>query len=66
EHLAFGQGPHICPGAALARLEARLALRLFVQRVESLEVGSDYRYEHHSTGMLHGPRRLLLSLRPSD
>lgn len=25
-HMAFGHGPHICPGAALSRLEARIAL----------------------------------------
>ncbi len=25
-HLAFGHGPHICPGAALSRLEAAIAL----------------------------------------
>jgi cytochrome P450 len=26
EHLAFGRGVHYCPGAALARMEARIAL----------------------------------------
>lgn len=62
EHVAFGQGSHICPGAALARLEARITLRLFVQRVESMELGNGYNFEPHSTGMLHGPRRLFLSI----
>jgi cytochrome P450 len=62
EHVSFGQGPHICPGAALARLEARITLRHLVQRVERMELGTDYHFEPHSTGMLHGPRRLLLSL----
>lgn len=31
-HIAFGQGVHFCPGAALARLEAKTALQLLVAR----------------------------------
>ncbi|HUP73335.1 MAG TPA: cytochrome P450 [Acidimicrobiales bacterium] len=31
-HLSFGHGHHYCPGAALARLEARITLRLLVER----------------------------------
>ena len=34
EHFAFGGGPHICPGASLARLEARVALETFLDRVD--------------------------------
>ena len=32
EHLAFGRGPHLCPGATLARAEARIATRTFLSR----------------------------------
>ena len=32
EHLAFGRGPHLCPGAMLARAEARIATRTFLSR----------------------------------
>ena len=32
-HVAFGGGPHVCPGASLARLEARVALGVFLDRV---------------------------------
>lgn len=35
DHVAFGGGPHICPGASLARLEARVALETFLDRVAS-------------------------------
>jgi cytochrome P450 len=31
-NLAFGQGPHFCPGAALARSEARIALETLFGR----------------------------------
>ncbi|WP_324191064.1 cytochrome P450 family protein [Nocardia beijingensis] len=35
-HLAFGYGPHICPGAALARLEAGIALPALFARFPGL------------------------------
>ncbi len=35
-HLAFGHGPHVCPGAALSRLEARIALPALFARFPEL------------------------------
>ena len=35
-HLAFGLGHHFCPGAHLSRLEARIALRLTIERFPDL------------------------------
>ncbi len=32
-HVAFGGGPHVCPGASLARLEARVMLEVFCDLV---------------------------------
>lgn len=37
-HLSFGRGIHMCIGAQLARLEARLALTEFVNRVERVSL----------------------------
>ena len=31
--LGFGAGPHVCPGAFLARMETKVALEAFVERV---------------------------------
>ncbi len=39
-HLGLGFGPHFCLGAALARLEARVALRGLLQRFPSLQLGA--------------------------
>ncbi|MEO8691883.1 MAG: cytochrome P450 [Acidimicrobiales bacterium] len=33
EHVAFGAGPHVCPGASLARLEGQVLLDTFLDRV---------------------------------
>ncbi len=38
DHLGFGSGIHLCLGAPLARLEARIALGLLSQRVASVEL----------------------------
>jgi cytochrome P450 family 109 len=36
-HIAFGMGPHSCPGGRLARLEARIFLEEFLKHVSSLQ-----------------------------
>ena len=41
-HLGFGTGIHFCLGAPLARLEAQIALRIILERFESLQFNFDY------------------------
>jgi cytochrome P450 len=41
QHLSFGSGVHHCLGAALARLEGRIALGTMVARFPKLELVSD-------------------------
>jgi cytochrome P450 len=41
QHLAFGSGVHHCLGAALARLEGRIALGTLVRRFPGLELATD-------------------------
>ena len=40
-HIAFGHGIHACLGAPLARLEARIALADFLERVKGVALASD-------------------------
>ncbi|EST38995.1 hypothetical protein N566_04455 [Streptomycetaceae bacterium MP113-05] len=37
-HLSFGHGPHVCPGAGLSRLEARIALPALFDRFPGLQL----------------------------
>lgn len=40
-HIAFGRGVHTCPGAPLARAEARVALERLLARTSDLRVDAD-------------------------
>ncbi|MET9882961.1 cytochrome P450 [Streptomyces sp. NPDC006430] len=40
-HIAFGHGPHVCPGAALSRLEALVALPALYARFPNLHLAVD-------------------------
>ncbi|MCU1462954.1 MAG: hypothetical protein JWO37_3029 [Acidimicrobiales bacterium] len=62
DHLAFGGGPHVCPGASLARLEGRIALEVFLDRVDEATVDEPYRREPVPVFWANGPRRLPVTL----
>ncbi|MFI1508867.1 cytochrome P450 [Streptomyces sp. NPDC020597] len=60
KHLAFGQGIHYCIGAALARMEARIALDLLTQRAPGMRVVEDQDFDFPANVSFRGPRRLLV------
>jgi len=62
DHLAFGGGPHVCPGASLARLEGRIALEVFFDRVDHAHISDGYRREPVPVFWANGPRRLPVNL----
>jgi cytochrome P450 len=54
-HLAFGAGPHVCPGASLARLEAVTAVEVLVDRVADLSTLPGVDYPPLPGGLGHRP-----------
>ncbi|MCU1351796.1 MAG: cytochrome [Acidimicrobiales bacterium] len=55
QHLAFGFGEHVCVGAPLARLEARIAVELLLERLTSIEAPPASELRYVSSYVVHGP-----------
>jgi len=65
QHLTFGYGQHVCPGAALARTVARVGLTTFLARYAagSVRLADGFEYENVPTYFECGPRRLPIETR---
>lgn len=57
-HLSFGRGIHFCTGAALARLEARIAITTAARRIPDLRLAPGFRAPYLPVLMHRGPSRL--------
>ncbi|MGC2638597.1 MAG: cytochrome P450, partial [Acidobacteriaceae bacterium] len=57
-HIAFGHGIHFCLGAALARLEARIALPLLLERLPGIRLASPDAWMPRDALHVHGPSSL--------
>jgi cytochrome P450 len=62
-HLAFGHGPHYCLGAALARLEAEIAVPLLLRRLPDLRLAGEAHFR--PTNTLRGLTALPLACTPA-
>jgi cytochrome P450 len=60
QHLTFGYGTHVCPGATLARAVARIGIGTVLDRFASgeLQLEPGFVFEQVPTYFEHGPRRL--------
>lgn len=64
EHLSFGVGPHVCPGATLARMEVRVVLEELAERVGAIRL-ADQAPEFGTFFVTKGLDHLWLELEPA-
>ena len=72
QHIAFGHGVHVCPGAPLARAEGRVSIRRILERMHDIRISDEHhgpadarRYEYAPTYILRGLQRLHLEFKPA-
>ncbi|MCP3163421.1 cytochrome P450 [Myxococcus qinghaiensis] len=63
-HIAFGHGIHFCLGAALSRMEARVALTDLLERLRNFRLASDEPWQPRQALHVHGPTHLPLRFEP--
>lgn len=62
-HLSFGSGIHLCLGAPLARLEAKIALEEFSKRFDVVEIVDKEKIDNE---VLNGYRKLIVRIRKRE
>ncbi|WP_328491698.1 cytochrome P450 [Streptomyces sp. NBC_00414] len=62
-HLTFGHGIHFCFGAPLARLEARIALRMLLERFSDLNVPAYDEVTFQNPAVIVGVRHLPIEVK---
>ncbi|MCM3168479.1 cytochrome P450 [Peribacillus frigoritolerans] len=65
KHLTFGNGPHFCLGAPLARLEAKIALTAFLKKFKHIEAVPSFQLEENLTDSATGQTLTSLPLKAS-
>jgi Cytochrome P450 len=64
-HVGFGHGIHFCLGAALARLEARVALSVLLSRVADLQRIDGRPWPPRTALNVHGPQAFPIQFTPA-
>jgi cytochrome P450 len=59
-HLAFGHGPHFCPGSLLSRTETRIAFEQLLTRLDNIRLADDRALEQTPNFATRGYREIHL------
>jgi cytochrome P450 len=62
DHVGFGAGAHVCPGAYLARMESRVVLETLLARKELIALAPGYTWDPNPVFWALGPRTLRVTL----
>jgi cytochrome P450 len=72
-HIAFGRGPHSCPGGPLARVEGRVSIERILDRTRNLRLSEEHhppgatnRFRYEPTWVLRGLTDLHLEFDPAE
>ena len=72
-HIAFGRGPHVCPGGPLARVEGRVSVERILERMRNLRLSEEHhgppgsrRFEYEPTWVLRGLSNLHIEFTPAE
>jgi ferredoxin-NADP reductase len=65
DHLSFGYGSHQCMGRNLARMEMRIFLEEFTQRLPHMELAPDQHYSYLPNISFRGPEHLRVRWDPA-
>jgi cytochrome P450 len=57
-HISFGHGAHFCMGAPLARMEARIALGILLDRFPEIGIDESKEIVYFGAQGVLGPKRL--------
>ena len=72
-HIAFGRGPHACPGGPLARVEGRVSIERILHRMRDIRLSEEHhgppgarRFHYEPTWVLRGLSELYLEFTPAE
>jgi cytochrome P450 len=72
-HIAFGRGPHACPGGPLARVEGRVSIERILDRMRDIRLSEEHHgppssrhYDYEPTWVLRGLSNLHIEFTPAE
>ena len=72
-HIAFGRGPHACPGGPLARVEGRVSIERILQRMRDIRLSEEHHgppgarhFDYEPTWVLRGLNNLHIEFTPAE